>query len=145
MENTLLKLGASFRGARIQSGLTQEDLAGRTGVSVSSIRRLEQGRSIGLDAYLALLQGIGEDASAMAPSSKPVPEGRRATGHKSSRARVMNEIRSLWAQHRDECAWFVRRDFEPKNKAEALFCLSCLEKQGDRNLWIRSKELGKCL
>ena len=145
MDNELKQLGASFRTVRVKSGLTQDDLAARTGVSVSSIRRLERGCSIGLDAYLSLLRGIGHGLNAGAPSSDTSPKRRRATSQKSIRAQAMKEIRSLWARHRDECAWFVRRDFEPKNKVEALFCLSCLENHGDRALWIRAKELRQCL
>ena len=144
MSADLQQVGAAFRAVRVQNDITQEDLALKTGVSICSIQRLERGHSIGLDAYLALLRGVGAEVSVV-PRLAGGGASKRATGRKSERMRAMREIRALWIRHRDRCAWSVRRDFEPRTRAEALFCLSCLEKQGDRALWIRSKELGKCL
>lgn len=55
-------LGARFRAYRIALGLTQKDIAEKTGISLITIARFENGyaSSIGLSNYIGLLRATGQ-------------------------------------------------------------------------------------
>ncbi|GAA2827779.1 hypothetical protein GCM10010441_60210 [Kitasatospora paracochleata] len=65
--------GATLKRLRIEAGLTQEELAGRSGVSVSTIRRLETGRL--QDHRMATLRLLA-DSLGVAPESLLLPDPR---------------------------------------------------------------------
>jgi len=52
-------LGRRVRAVRIAAGLTQADLARQVDVSVSSVKRLEAGASVGLDTFVAVARALG--------------------------------------------------------------------------------------
>ncbi|MBX6423425.1 helix-turn-helix transcriptional regulator [Thermosulfurimonas sp. F29] len=54
-------LGEIARRARLAAGLRQEDLARRTGVSVSTIKRMESGKGAGvsLASWIAVFSVLG--------------------------------------------------------------------------------------
>jgi transcriptional regulator with XRE-family HTH domain len=56
----LKALGQAFREARKQEGLTQKDLADRSGVSTTTIKRIETGAvNPAYEAMFQLAKGIG--------------------------------------------------------------------------------------
>lgn len=68
------ELGRRARRVRLELDLTQQTLADRAGVSRSLIRRLEDGRPVGLHALLSTLMALGrlEEMSALL---RPTPPG----------------------------------------------------------------------
>lgn len=57
--DTLLALLARLRQARLNAGLSQEELAERTGVGLRTIRRIDKGTAnITLSTLIALLRGL---------------------------------------------------------------------------------------
>jgi len=54
-------LGERFRAYRMRLQLTQEEVAQRTGLSISSIRRFESGRAgnLSMSSFFALLKSLG--------------------------------------------------------------------------------------
>jgi len=74
------RLGALVRGYRRAAGLTQQELAGRSGLSVATVRDLEQGRSLRLRAASlgALAGALGLDAGQSAVLSAARDETRPA-------------------------------------------------------------------
>lgn len=57
--DVLREIGARLRRTRLQQNLKIEDLATRAGVGVSTIQRLESGRSVGLEYLVRVLRGLG--------------------------------------------------------------------------------------
>lgn len=55
------ELGRRFKYYRVQSGITQEELADKSLVSVSTITRFESGKDIGLIKLIRLLKGLNLD------------------------------------------------------------------------------------
>jgi transcriptional regulator with XRE-family HTH domain len=59
VDETTRRFGANVRAARIEHGWTQEDLAGRTGLAVVQISRIERGvREIRLTTLVRLLTAL---------------------------------------------------------------------------------------
>lgn len=52
----LKELGTRLKDTRIRSAITQEDLSTRTGVSVSTIRRIEDGTNANLDNLMRVMR-----------------------------------------------------------------------------------------
>ena len=66
------KLVENIRERRLQMELTQEGLAERSGVSLSTLRKFEQKGSISLESFLKLLSVIGgleEIVNALKPNN----------------------------------------------------------------------------
>lgn len=60
VERAVIKFGEDLRGWRHLRGLTTEDLAGRAGVSQSTIQRLERGEGgISLASTFEILRSLG--------------------------------------------------------------------------------------
>lgn len=53
------KIGSKIKSYRISADLKQQDLADKSGVSVRSISRLEQGNSVQLDSLIKILYALG--------------------------------------------------------------------------------------
>ena len=56
INESLEEIGARIRNQRIASHFTQDDLARRAGISLSSVRRIEQGQSVQFDTILRVLK-----------------------------------------------------------------------------------------
>ena len=52
------KIGERLKQYRINAGLTQQDLENKSGVSVRSISRLEQGASVQLESLIKILSAL---------------------------------------------------------------------------------------
>lgn len=52
-------LGNRIKQYRVNSSLTQNDLYEKTGVSVRTLSRLEQGESVQMSVFLKVINGIG--------------------------------------------------------------------------------------
>lgn len=59
----LSDLGSKLKTYRIYRGLTQEDLAEKTGVSRRSIQYMENGRDINLTTLIKVLMAFGLDSN----------------------------------------------------------------------------------
>lgn len=57
----------------------------------------------------------------------------------------MQGVRQLVDTHRLRCLWFLRPDFYPETAAEVLRVLSLIERQGDRNAFVKSAEIRQWL
>ncbi len=70
-------LGERFKGRRIWAKKTQEDVAKESGVSVTTIRKFENGRAdnIALETFLQLLRSIGKlgGINELLPEVPPMP------------------------------------------------------------------------
>ena len=59
MDETTRRFGANVRAARLARGWTQEDLAGRTGLAVVQISRIERGvREVRLTTLVRVLAAL---------------------------------------------------------------------------------------
>lgn len=56
----LSELGTRFKNSRIEANLTQEELSELSGVSRTTIARLEGGKNISLTAFISLLRYVDE-------------------------------------------------------------------------------------
>lgn len=53
----------------------------------------------------------------------------------------LREVRLLLDEQRDKCAWFWRRDFVPRDAAEARLALQAIARRGDRAAYARAVRL----
>ena len=60
-------------------------------------------------------------------------------------AELVERVRALADSCRDRCLWFLAPDFAPTNRDEALKTLGYIERYGNRQLFIKAKELRHCL
>ncbi len=60
-------------------------------------------------------------------------------------AESMAEIEELVEKDRDQCLWFLRRDFVPRNVEEILHVLDLIERYGDRAGFERAQRLRQWL
>lgn len=54
-------------------------------------------------------------------------------------------VQQLVDANRVRCLWFLRSDFYPETVAEVLRVLALIERQGDRNAFLRSAEIRQWL
>jgi hypothetical protein len=59
--------------------------------------------------------------------------------------KVMLDVRQIVDTNRVRCLWFLRPDFYPETAAEILRVLSLIERQGDRDAFVRSAEIRQWL
>ena len=57
------EIGRRIKIYRVSSGMTQEELGEKSGVSVRSISRLEQGSSVQMDNLIRILTALGLDSN----------------------------------------------------------------------------------
>lgn len=55
------------------------------------------------------------------------------------------EVRALVDEYRTRCLWFLRRDFYPETREETLRVLRYVERQGDREGFIRAARIRQWL
>ncbi len=79
MADALAQVGPRLRAARQAQGWTLEDLAGRAGLSLSTLSRLESGkRQASLELLLPLTRQLGIRIDDLLPAESPDPRVRRA-------------------------------------------------------------------
>ena len=70
----MAKVAVNLRNHRLNSGLTQEGLAKRSGVSISTLRKFERTGQISLESFFKLAMALGMLASfveATEPKAEP--------------------------------------------------------------------------
>lgn len=84
----LEELGKRIREARIDMPFTQEELAERAGVSLSTVAGIERGCDARMGSYLSVLRALGllENANALVPETGVRPSQLAELGHKRKRA-----------------------------------------------------------
>jgi transcriptional regulator with XRE-family HTH domain len=63
---TISSLGATIRGARKSSGLTQAELAVRSGLSRATIIKIESGSRYDISSLIAAMKALGLEMSIIA-------------------------------------------------------------------------------
>lgn len=87
-EQVLAELGARIRAARIDTPLTQVELAERAGISPYTVANLERGRDVNLGSLLSVLRALGmlENADALVPEALARPSDVARLGRARQRA-----------------------------------------------------------
>ena len=62
-DNKILRLGEKIRSYRINLNITQKQLAAKSGVSLSTVIRLESGASIQLEGLIKIIDALGLGAN----------------------------------------------------------------------------------
>ena len=60
-------------------------------------------------------------------------------------AKVMTAVEELVEEYRDQCLWFLRQDFIPRDREEILHVLDLIERYGDRSGFERAQRLRQWL
>lgn len=60
-EELLKKIGESMRACRLEANITQKVLAERSGISLSSVRHLEDGEGASLKTFVMVCRTLGKD------------------------------------------------------------------------------------
>ena len=87
----LEKLGARMKACRISGGLKQQELAGESGVGVSTIAKIESGQSVAFSLLVSVMRTLGllENLDLLVPEQKPSPmELLKTQGKKVKRVRT---------------------------------------------------------
>lgn len=89
-------LGTRLRNYRIDIGMTQQDLALRSGVSVRSIHNLENGQDIQLGNYIKLMVALGlsDNLNMLIPDVTIRPSAYLQKEQPRRRARKRNDTES---------------------------------------------------
>ena len=61
-EELMVELGEQLRAQRLRINLTLEDVAGKTGLSINAVRRLESGEGSTLASFVAVLKALQKAA-----------------------------------------------------------------------------------
>lgn len=87
-EQVLWEVGARVRRMRIDTPLTQEQLAVRAGVSLSVVARLERGGDVRLSGLVSILRALGllANLDALVPDVVVRPSDIAGLGHARQRA-----------------------------------------------------------
>lgn len=86
--NNLLKISERLKQYRINYPMTQKELADKTGISVRSISRFENGEDISLSAFLKVLRALELDnhLDVLVPDYKKRPSAYLESEKKRQRA-----------------------------------------------------------
>ena len=89
-DQILAELGRRFRSWRIDSSLTQGELARRSGVSLSTIAGIERGSDARMGSYLSVLRALGmlENANALISEAEERPSELARLSHRRQRVRL---------------------------------------------------------
>ncbi len=52
-----------------------------------------------------------------------------------------DELESLVNQYRSRCLWFIREDFVPRDREQAIRTLEYIERYGDRDGFLQARRL----
>lgn len=61
------------------------------------------------------------------------------------RATIIRNIDQMVAQHRDQCLWFLRPDFFPRDDHMRLKALEYIQRHGTREAALQAAELAQWL
>ena len=53
----------------------------------------------------------------------------------------LEAVRRLVEANRLQCLWFMKEDYLPRSAAEAERVLTAIEQHGDRQAWVKAREL----
>ena len=97
---TLQELGKRLKAQRIAGNITRDVLARKSGVSLSTIARMEAGQSIAIDGWLSVLRGLNllNNVDMLIPEAQISPVEEMQYGHGRQRASKGKEtkIDSSW-------------------------------------------------
>lgn len=84
----LQEVGSRIRDTRIAASVTQEDLAAETGLSLSTIKRIEHGGSVRIDSLFSIMRYLGllQNIELLIPEQKVLPTELLDRGGKRKRA-----------------------------------------------------------
>lgn len=87
-EHVLKELGRRIKAARIDTPLTQDELAERAGISLSTVAAIERGADARMGSYLCVLRALNmlENANAFVPEQPVRPTQLAKLGHERKRA-----------------------------------------------------------
>lgn len=60
-------------------------------------------------------------------------------------AQAIEEVKRLANLHRAKCLWFMREDYLPESREDALKVLDQIEQHGDRKAFVEARGLRKWL
>lgn len=94
------KLGERIRAQRIRQVIKQEELAERSGVALSTIRRIESGQAVSLQLFISVLRTMGllENLELLVPETKISPlqlqklQGRKVKRIRSKKNKEWNQL-----------------------------------------------------
>lgn len=91
-ENVLAELGKRIRAARIDTPLTQRELADRAGISLKTLSNIETGHDSNVSSLLSLLRALGllANADVLVPTAVTRPSEIAEMGHGRQRATSPN-------------------------------------------------------
>jgi transcriptional regulator with XRE-family HTH domain len=77
-----------LRAERISQGISQKEMADRSGLSLGGVCKLEEGKGVRLYSLLLYLKALGKmgDLDALLPPVLPRPEDLYVLGHQRQRA-----------------------------------------------------------
>lgn len=61
-DELLVQLGEQLRAQRLRQNLTLEEVAGKTGLSINAVRRLESGEGSSLSSFVGVLKALNKAA-----------------------------------------------------------------------------------
>lgn len=96
---TLQELGKRLKAQRIAGNVTREALARKSGVSLSTIARMEAGQSVAIDGWLSVLRGLNllVNVDMLVPEMQISPIDAMEYGHIRQRASKRKETKeSNW-------------------------------------------------
>ncbi len=59
-DELMVELGEQLRAQRLRLNLTLEEVAGKTGLSINAVRRLESGEGSSLSSFVAVLRALNK-------------------------------------------------------------------------------------
>ena len=96
---TLQELGKRLKAQRIACNVTRDALARKSGVSLSTITRMEAGQSVAMDGWLSVLRGLNllVNVDMLVPEIQISPIDEMQYGHGRQRASKRKETKeSNW-------------------------------------------------
>ena len=83
-------LGERIKGLRVRKNISQEEMAARTGLSISTIHRIESGKGVSLGGFLRVLQTLDatRQLETLVPEADFSPIQVRDLGHQRKRSRA---------------------------------------------------------
>lgn len=61
------------------------------------------------------------------------------------KAQIRSDLYTLIDQYRSQCLWYLRPDYYPENEEQAMRVLKAIAQHGDRNAYIKTKEIREWL
>ncbi len=106
------RLGAALRALRAERGWTLAELSGRTGLSISTLSKVERDKiSLTYDKLLQVTRGTGADIAELfaTPGAPPVPAARRSINRIGAGRQLLTPAYDYWYLSTD----LVRKQFVP--------------------------------